>query len=120
MTSIDLAANLSWRCLDLPLVAHYFPILITNSANTTIERNFISRFQVKKTDWVIFNTKGAIFNEKFEKSTNINKEAAQINPILRSSADESIPLNRKPAKENNSIWFNSQNSSLILARQNSL
>ena len=44
MRSVYLAQNLSWRSLDLLLFADHFPILITNIANSSIERHFVSRY----------------------------------------------------------------------------
>ena len=56
-------------------------------------------------------------NNNFEKTSNINKEAAQIKRILRKTANESIPLSHKPRVRNNPIWFNSEISKLIRLRR---
>ena len=66
--------------LDLPLVSD-IPILITNSTNITIRRNFVSRFQDKKLiDWKINKHKpsGSTNKPRLKKPMNPSRLAVSL------------------------------------------
>lgn len=106
MASVDIAPSLNWKCLPMPEAGDHFPIIIDNTIKN-IERKFIPRFLEKRADWTCFKRKAMEINTKFAESSNINKEAALVKRILRSTANESIPVIRKPKVRNNPVWFNS-------------
>lgn len=116
MCSSDLAPDLTWSSLDMPEVGDHFPILISNYSSAH-DRIFIPRFIDKKADWPLFRNKLSQFNENFQESYNVNREAAQIRRLFRKAANESIPLSRKPSGKNNPVWYNSTISKLIFMRQ---
>lgn len=116
MASTDIAANLNWKTLALPEVGDHFPINIFNNINV-IKKQFIPMFRDKHADWLKFKVKVTNTIDEFEESTNINKEAAQLKKIIRKSANESIPLSRKPSEKNSPIWFNSEIAKLTRLKQ---
>lgn len=116
MASVDLAPSLNWTTLALPEVGDHFPINISNGFGA-FKKQFVPMFRDKHADWPKFKEKVCDITEKFEESTNVNREAAQIKKILRTAANESIPLSKKPNDKNNPIWFNSEIAKLSRHKQ---
>lgn len=116
MASVDFAPGLVWTCLPMPEVGDHFPIKITNKIEV-VKKQFSSRFKDKKADWSRFEKKSLEVMQSFEKSPNINKEAAQIKRILRKTANETIPQSRRPPIKNNPVWFNSEIAKLLQIKQ---
>lgn len=77
MSSADLAHKLAWSRLSMPEVGDHFPIIISNGSETHLKQ-FSPRFRDKMADWPKFAEKAVKFSSQIEKSTNINREAAQI------------------------------------------
>lgn len=106
---------LPWSSQGLPDTSDHFPIMISN--NTAIPcKIFRPRFLDNRADWGLFQAKCAKFNGDFAESNNVNAEAARIKRLIRKSANESIPLSRKPANSHRPIWFNSHIAKLISSR----
>lgn len=116
MSSSDLAPTLSWKTLPMPEVGDHFPILISNDIPTPA-KVFVPRFLDVRANWPLFRSKLERFNDDFDESNNINREAAQMKRLFRKAANESIPISRKPREKKKPIWFNSEISRLISTRQ---
>lgn len=116
MCNSDLAPQLSWYCLDTPPTGDHIPIFITSNFSTH-NTKFTPKFILKKADWQLFHSKLSTFNDSFQETNNINKEAAQIGRLFRKAANESIPISRKPPEKRKPVWFNSTISRLIAIRQ---
>lgn len=89
--SATLASLTDWKVEDDLSGSDHFPTIISMFPNSSYTNSVKSKFRTQDADWPKYKDNCILFDIARPRSTNINKESANICTIILQSANTSIP-----------------------------
>ena len=108
ISSLSIVPMCRWQVIEDLHNSDHYPILTQVQTNSQYPQTKLSKFNIKKANWVTYQNKIFQFNQHFSTSLNVNKEAASIRNIIKLSANESIPISSNKKRTKTVPWWSNE------------